>query len=162
MTVMIYFSSGWSGFIPDHTYQLQLTEVSLHKFPYRKENSDEIILSKQKTLKSSNIILTEGLKESSSLQSLSLPSSASSHKKNHSNKKTYSSTSVAARRKKKSNDQVNQLPVITNRGDNITPKKCMVVNESYSIRSDDDRFGRYFTTLRKSMTQDDKIPFPTR
>jgi hypothetical protein len=35
------------------------------------------------------------------------------------------------------------------------------VNESYSVRHVDDKFGRKFTELRRGITDDDKKPFAT-
>ena len=38
----------------------------------------------------------------------------------------------------------------------------VIINDHYGIRGDDDEFGRKMTTLRKSMTDDDKLPFPVK
>ncbi len=35
------------------------------------------------------------------------------------------------------------------------------INESYSVRHVDDKFGRKFTELRRAITDDDKRPFAT-
>ena len=37
----------------------------------------------------------------------------------------------------------------------------VIINEAYSIRDVDDSFGRQMTDLRKSFTQDDRMPFET-
>jgi hypothetical protein len=37
-----------------------------------------------------------------------------------------------------------------------------MVNEKFSIRDDEDKFGRKVTHLRRTLTADDTIPFPTK
>jgi len=37
----------------------------------------------------------------------------------------------------------------------------VIINDNYSIRGEDDQFGRKMTPLRKSLTNDDTEPFPT-
>lgn len=38
----------------------------------------------------------------------------------------------------------------------------MTINDKFSIRTDSDKFGRNITELRKTFTDNDRKPFPTR
>ena len=55
------------------------------------------------------------------------------------------------------NDDIDTLPIPSDTIDNN-----VIINDNFCIRREDDQFGRRMTTLRRSMTNDDKMPFPIK
>jgi hypothetical protein len=57
------------------------------------------------------------------------------------------------------NDDIDILPIAT---DTDTIDNKVIINDNFCIRKEDDQFGRRMTSLRRGMTNDDKVPFPVK